>query len=84
MCWIYPINERQGQRGQGTAISLGGQILMISPERGKRYWPFEAWLAKDRFPENGWGLKVLVKVKQSKRVTKRKNDGFNRPLKTVD
>jgi hypothetical protein len=53
MFWVYPINERQGQGSQGTAISLGGQILMISPERGKRYWPFEAWHAKDRFPEKG-------------------------------
>ena len=47
---------------------------MISPERGKRYWPSRLGM-QQAASENRWRLIVLAKVKQSKRVRNEKTMG---------
>ncbi len=52
---------------------------MISPERGKRYWPFEAWHAKDRLPEKGV---AFDSARQSE--TKQKSDETKKTMGSID
>ena len=52
---------------------------MISPERGKRYWPFEAWHATGRFPEK---QVAFDSARQSE--TKQKSDETKKTMGSID